>query len=123
MNNVDIGKQLVALCKQGKNDECIETLYADDIVSVESFDGPGGPRTTNGKAGVLAKGKWWTDNHDVHEAGVEGPFPHGDDRFAVVFDYDITFKAAQKRFRMKEVAVYTVANGKIVKEEFFYGRG
>ena len=51
-----------------------------------------------------------------------GPYPH-DDRFAVRFVYDITHKPSQKRMVMDEVALFTVSNGKIVKEEFFYTAG
>ena len=55
----------------------------------------------------------------MHSAVVDGPFPH-DDRFAVRFTYDITFKPENKRFPMDEVGLFTVKDGKIVKEEFFY---
>jgi hypothetical protein len=40
--------------------------------------------------------------------------------FTVVFKFDVTFKPQNKRFNMEEVAVYKVAAGKIVYEEFFY---
>ena len=53
---------------------------------------------------------------------VTGPFPH-DDRFVVIFDMDVTNKAMGQRFQMQEAALYTVANGKIVREEFFYAMG
>ena len=33
---------------------------------------------------------------------------------------DVTSKPQQKRFTMEEVAVYRVADGKVVYEEFFY---
>ena len=49
-----------------------------------------------------------------------GPFPHGNDRFCVMFDYDVTNKPSGQRFQMEEVGLYTVADGKISKEEFFY---
>jgi ketosteroid isomerase-like protein len=52
-----------------------------------------------------------------------GPYPHGDDRFAVRFVYDITQKPTGRRVMMDEVAVFTVANGKIVREEFYYKGG
>ncbi len=45
---------------------------------------------------------------------------HGDDRFAVIFEASGKEKATGKPFSMKEVAVYHVADGKIVREEFFY---
>jgi len=50
-----------------------------------------------------------------------GPFFHGDDRFTVVFDMDITALETGARSEMREVAEYTVKDGRIVKEEFFYG--
>jgi hypothetical protein len=53
---------------------------------------------------------------------VKGPFPHGD-RFARYFDFDVTAKAgpmAGNRMQMQEVGLYTVAGGKITREEFFY---
>jgi ketosteroid isomerase-like protein len=122
MNTLEIGKKLVELCRAGKNEEAVNTLFSADIVSVEAGGPPGQDTTTKGIAGVLGKGKWWMDNHIVHDAKAEGPWPHGD-RFIVRFTYDVTFKPENKRFVMDEAALYTVANGKVVKEEFFYSMG
>ena len=122
MNTLEIGKKLVQLCREGKNEEAVNTLFSSDIVSVEAGGPPGQDPTTKGIAGVLGKGKWWMDNHIVHDAKAEGPWPHGD-RFIVRFTYDVTFKPENKRFVMDEAALYTVANGKVVKEEFFYSMG
>jgi hypothetical protein len=124
MNANEIGKRLVALCKEGRNDEAGKTLYADDIESVEASAPPGGgERTTKGLQAVLAKGVWWAENHTIHSAEIQGPYPHGDDRFAVRFVYDITNKPMNKRMTLDEVGVFHVANGKVVREEFFYGMG
>jgi ketosteroid isomerase-like protein len=41
----------------------------------------------------------------------------------VVFEFDVTPKATGQRVKNREIAVYTVANGLIVREEFFYGEG
>lgn len=121
MNAKEIGQKLVDLCKEGKNLECINTYYAEDIESVEAMAPPsGGDRTTKGIAGVRGKNEWWSENHEVHGAEVAGPYPHGEDRFAVRFNYDITNKPSGQRMQMDEVGVFTVAGGKIVKEEFFY---
>lgn len=120
MTTLEIGKQLVELCRAGKNHEAMEKLYAKDIVSVEAGGPPGQSREARGIEAVMAKGKWWADNHEVHKAETEGPFPH-DSRFAVVFRYDITRKADKQRIQMNEVALFTVENGKITREEFFYG--
>lgn len=119
MTTIEVGKKLVELCKQGKNHEAMETLYAPDIVSVEAREMPGQGAETRGREAVFAKSKWWTDNHTVHSASCDGPWPHGD-RFIVRFTYDITNKPSGKRFQMDETALFTVSNGKIVREEFFY---
>ena len=122
MSTLEIDQKMVELCREGKNDEAVNTLFSADIVSVEAGAPPGQDATTKGIAGVLGKGKWWVDNHIVHSGKAEGPWPHGD-RFIVRFTYDVTFKPENKRFVMDEAALYTVANGKVVKEEFFYTMG
>jgi ketosteroid isomerase-like protein len=122
MNTLEIGQKMVELCREGKNDEAIKTLFSKDIVSVEAGAPPGQDATTKGMEAVLGKGKWWVDNHIIHDAKAEGPWPNGD-KFIVRFTYDVTFKPENKRFVMDEAALYTVANGKVVKEEFFYTMG
>lgn len=123
MNATEIGNKLVQLCTENKSLESINTLYSPDIVSVEAFAPPGSDRTVKGLDGVRGKHDWWVNNHDVHKAEVFGPYPHGDDKFAVRFVYDITHKPSSRRFTMDEVGVYTVQNGKVIKEEYFYSAG
>ena len=115
----EVGKKLVQLCKENKNLESINTLYANDIVSVEAGAPPGQSRESKGLQAVLEKGKWWTENHEVHSCLVEGPLVAGS-YFAVTFKMDVTFKPESRRFQMEEIGVYKVADGKIVYEEFFY---
>jgi hypothetical protein len=122
MNAFEVGKKLVELCKQGKNVEAMQTLYSPDILSVEAADNPAGARETRGLDGVLAKSKWWSENHTVHSAEVEGPWPNGD-RFIVRFKYDLTNKPSNRRMTMDEMGLFTVENGKVVREEFFYPTG
>ena len=122
MTTQEVGAKLVELCKQGENLKAIETLYSPDIVSVEAMTMPNMPAEMKGTEAVLGKSKWWVDNHVIHSANCEGPFPHGD-RFIVRFTYDVTFKPTDKRHTMDEMALFTVADGKIVREEFFYVTG
>jgi len=119
MSTMDIAGKMVELCKQGKNDEAVTTLFAADAVSVEAGAPPGGVRETVGIPGIRAKGDWWRDNHEIHSGSVTGPWPH-DDRYIVGFRYDVTFKPTGQRMVMDEVGLYTVKDGKIVREEFFY---
>ena len=123
MTAMDVGKKLVELCKQGKNQEAMETLYSPDIVTIEAMDMPNMPREMRGMQAVGAKAKWWVENNIVHSAEVEGPWPNGD-QFIVRFKYDITSKPqGNKRSTMDEVGLYTVENGKVVREQFFYPTG
>ena len=119
MNTMEIANQLVELCRQGKNHEALDKLYADNVVSVEAVVPPGVKREANGLSAVKAKGQWWVDNHQIHSATVTGPWPH-DDRFVVGFQVDVTFKPTGQRMQMDEVGLYQVKGGKIVREEFFY---
>ena len=124
MTALEIGNKLVKFCQEGKNLDSINTLYSDDIVSVEAYAPPGGAdRTAKGIEAVRGKHTWWNENHIVHSAETYGPYPHGDDRFAVRFVYDITNKPSGRRMMMDEVAVFSVANGKVVREEFYYKAG
>jgi len=122
MENKQVGEKLVELCNQGKNTEAIDALYDKDIVSVEAQGGPEMPAEMRGIEAIRGKNQWWFDNHEVHSGEAKGPYLNGD-RFAVDFRYEITPKVgpmAGKRHVMQEVALYTVKDGKIAREEFFY---
>jgi len=54
---------------------------------------------------------------EVHSFKASEPFV-AHDRFVVQYDVDVTDKGSKKRMQMSEVGVYTVKNGKIVREEF-----
>jgi len=41
-------------------------------------------------------------------------------RFILRFKYDVTPKQTGKRMTLDETGLYTVRDGKIIKEEFFY---
>ena len=119
MTTQEVADKLVELCRQGKFHEATQSLYAHDIVSVEAMAPPGESRETKGLDAVLAKGKWWEENHEVHSSVVEGPIVAGS-QFAVAFKMDVTFKPQSKRHHMEEIALYKVHDGKITHEEFFY---
>lgn len=121
MSVAQVGEKLCALCREGRNLDAIEQLYADNIVSVEASPMEGMPRTMEGIEAVRGKNEWWYANHEVHGGDVKGPFPHGEDRFAVHYVMDVSPKEQGERMSFEEVAVYTVSDGKIVREEFFYG--
>ncbi len=108
-------------CRSGKEEACLNELYADDAVSVEAAPMPGADSAeASGLDAIRAKHAWWNTAMDVHSSSAEGPFYHGTDRFGAIFEIDVTNKETNERTQMKELGVYTVADGKIVREEFFY---
>jgi hypothetical protein len=118
----EVGRKLVDLCRKGRNVEAVNTLYSPDVVSIEVRGDEHMPARMQGIDAIRGKNQWWIDNHTIHSAAADGPYPHGD-RFIVRFNYDVTAKAgpmAGKRMKLEEAGLYTVRSGKVVQEEFFY---
>lgn len=116
----DVANRLTEYCNTHKEAEALDSLYDPDCVSVEALAMGEAGRETTGLAGIRGKHDWWFGAHEVHESSAEGPFFFGDDRFSLIFSSDATNKESGNRMKMQEVGVYTVKNGKIVREEFFY---
>ena len=116
----EIAEELVAGCKENRTKENLDRLYAKDAVSVEAMD-MGNGRETKGLDGIHAKHDWWESEMEFLGGDIRGPMPDGDNRFAVIFQIKAKEKATGKVSDMEEVGIYTVADGKIVREEFFYG--
>jgi ketosteroid isomerase-like protein len=110
-----IGTQLVEMCNAGKNFELMRTMYSPDIVSVEATG-----EETAGQPAVIQKSERWQSQNTIHRQTVRGPFLHGPDHFAAHFSFDVTPKATGKQVTLEEVAIYTVKDSKITREEFFY---
>lgn len=122
MTTKEIADQLVALCRAGRNLEAVDTLLSADVVSVEARGDETMPAQMSGRDVIRGKNQWWIANHKIHSADVKGPFPNGD-RFTVIYNFVVTPLAgpmAGRKVRMEEVALYTVSDGKITREEFFY---
>jgi ketosteroid isomerase-like protein len=113
----ELAKNFTELLKRGDDEAAASKYNADDIVSYEAQEGP--MAVCRGSEALKQKGEWWRANHEVHGGSVEGPYVNGD-RFAIRLTYDLTPKSTGKRVTMEEVALYTVKNGKIIEERFFY---
>lgn len=117
MTITEIAKDFTELLKQGDHQGAAEKCNADDVASYEAMEGP--MAVSRGKEALKQKNQWWQENNEVHGGSVEGPYVNGD-QFAVRFKFDITPKATGERATMDEVGLYTVKNGKITEERFYY---
>src|SRR6201996_224857 len=117
MNTKEVADKLVAYCRAGQNDQAIEELYADNIVSHEQ---PGVlHEVTEGKAAVAEKSKQWAQSvEEFHSGNTSDPIVSCN-FFAIRIEADVTFKE-RGRVQIDELGVYEVKDGKIVKEQFFY---
>jgi hypothetical protein len=116
---LDVGRSLVELARAGRGAEVERKWWAPGVVSVE---GLGVSMEWVGSRAAHRKGADWEADHVVHGVEIEGPFV-GASGFAVRFKMDIETKSTGQREKMEEVGVYTVKDGKIVREEFMYRAG
>ncbi|WP_298435499.1 nuclear transport factor 2 family protein [uncultured Jannaschia sp.] len=122
MEMQDVAKELVAGCRAGRETENIDRLYAEDAVSVEAAD-MGQGREVKGREAIRGKHEWFSGMYEQVGTEVSDPMPHGDDRFAVIFDMKMKKRETGEIEEMKDIGVYTVADGQIVREEFYYPTG
>lgn len=117
MSTEEVAKKVVELTRKQAWGEAVDELYATDIVSVEAHANESGSFETRGIDGIRGKVNWWINNMQVQAFDVSGPFV-AHDRFVVQYDADVTEKNSKQRMQISEVGVYTVKDGKIVREEF-----
>ncbi len=118
MNIREVADDCVTMSKAGHSDQIGEKYWADNIVSIEAMEGP--MARLEGIEAVRGKSAWWDANHSIDKLETYGPYVNGD-QFAIRWVMDVTHKPDGKPMHMEEVALYTVADGKIVEERFFAG--
>jgi ketosteroid isomerase-like protein len=118
-STTSVANELVELCRTGRNLDAIAKLYSPKIVSIEPVGSETMPAEMTGIEAIRRKNESWFDNYEVNSAEVNGPFVGGD-QFAVQYVFDTTFKQTGQRSVMTEMALYTVKDGKIAREQFFY---
>ena len=107
----EIGESLVALFNAGKSDEAESTWYHRKIESIEE-DGT----VFEGAKGVAEKGAWWKSTFTVLAMQATGPYVSSTG-FTVVYDGRVR-SADGTEIAIREAGVYTVEDGRIVREEF-----
>jgi hypothetical protein len=94
-----------------------DQFWSDDV---ESIEGIGVSLAWRGRDAMQAKGENWMAEHTIHSASADGPFV-GATGFAIRFHMDVEEKSTGNRVLMEEIGVYSVRNGRVVREEFMYG--
>jgi hypothetical protein len=117
MNTEEVARKVVELVRKQAWHEALNTLYDKEIVSVEARASDGESAEKRGIDQVRGKTDWWMQNMQIHSFTASEPFV-AHDRFVIQYAADVTDKNSKNRMQLSEVGVYTVKNGKIVREEF-----
>lgn len=110
-----IAENLVALLRRTANTEAYRTLYAPDAQCVEADPA----RSRSGLARLTADMRAFEEQHEFNYERIEGPIVVGDS-FALALEFRARNRGSGAEFTVKELAVYTVRDGLIAREQFFY---
>jgi len=117
---VKLGNEFVQAMRNRRGIGHVDEIYAENAQSVEAVIPPGRDvRIAKGKGAIEAKREDWAATHEIHELDADGPYVHPPNRFAVRFKAEVTQKETGRQMTLSEIAVYTVEDGKIAREEFF----
>ncbi len=118
MTTQQIATTLVELCRSGKYQEAHDTLYADNVVSIEMDDSMG-QRESRGLDAIKTKGQSWAEMFD-------GPATSWCDD-AIVSGNSFACRMGfagmghdGKEIKGEEIALYVTKDGKIVEERFYW---
>lgn len=121
MPSIDaIAGEFTAMLRAGLFGEAGEKFWAANVVSIEPIV-PAGmvPALVSGKAAARAKATAWFAASRIDELCIDGPFVTGD-QFALFIDMAIVDRASGAATPFTEIALYTVRDGEIAEERYFY---
>ena len=109
-----IAAEVVKLIREGKNGQAKDKFYADNIISIEG----NGDKTEGIDAIHKKSADWGAQIAQVHSASVSDALVAGH-HFSLHIKMDISYKNGN-RAKLDEIAVYQVADNKIVLEQYFF---
>lgn len=116
----DIARDFTAMLRAGQFEEAGERFLAADVISVEPAGSMCGlPAKVYGIAAALEKNKTRVCLTRITNLDIDGPFITGD-QFALFMDMVIVDRICGTRQPFTEIALYTVREGRIAEERYFY---
>ncbi|MEP7197954.1 MAG: nuclear transport factor 2 family protein [Saprospiraceae bacterium] len=117
MTTTEVANRFNELAQEGKFEEILTELFADNAKSIEPAGAPF--ENVEGLDNIIAKGKKFHESIEEMHGGHTSQVMVAGNYFTCTMGMDITLKG-MGRMQMDEVAVYKVENGKIVSEQFFF---
>ena len=116
----EVARDFTAMLRKCQFVAARERFGASNIRSIEPYDLPDGiAAELSGIEAVRAKTMRWFGSRQVHDVSIDGPFVTGN-QFALFLDMMITDRRNGADMPFTEIAVFTVCDGRIIEERFFY---
>ena len=117
---LELGQRFVDAMRERHGIAHVDEIYADNAESVEAVVPPGRDvRITRGREAIKAKREDWIAMHELNKLEADGPYIHPPHRFGVRFVAEVTQKETGEKMTLREIAIYSVEDGKISREEFY----
>jgi SnoaL-like domain len=116
-----VARDFTAMLRLGQFEAAGEKVWATDVRSAEPADiSQDIPALVSGREAARLKARARFANKEIDDLGIDGPFVTGD-QFALFLDMLITDLATGRTQPFAEIAIFTVRDGHIIEERFFYG--
>lgn len=117
---IKLGREFVQAMRDRRGIGHVDEIYSENAESIEAVVPPGREfRIAKGRGAIRAKRVDWAATHDILRLDADGPYVHPPNRFGVRYEAEVKQKATERHMTLREIAIYTVERGKIVREEFF----
>ncbi len=116
----EIARDFTDMLRQGQFVAARERFWAADVRSIDPHDLPGGiSAEVSGIDAARAKAAHWFGSRRIHDLSIDGPFVTGN-QFALFLDMMIAGQPSRPDQPFTEIAVFTVRDGQISEERYFY---
>ena len=121
MANVhDVARDFTDMLRQGQFVAARERYWAENVRIIEPRGLPGGiAAEVSGIEAARAKTARWLGSRHIHDLGIDGPFVTGN-QFALFLDMMIAGQTGGAGQPFTEIAIFTVRDGQISEERYFY---
>lgn len=116
----NVARDFTAMLRLGQFEAAGETFWSPDVTSAEPAAlSDDIPATVSGIAAVRAKHSARFGTARIDDLDIDGPFVTGD-QFALFLDMLITDPASGEAKPFTGIAIFTVRDGRISEERYFY---
>ncbi len=116
----DVARDFTDMLRQGQFLAARERFWAADVRCIEPHDLPDGiAAEVWGIDAARAKTVRWFGSRHIHDLSIDGPFVTGN-QFALFLDMMIAGQPSGADQPFTEIAIFTVRNGQISEERYFY---